>query len=178
MASTAMTGSGLLHRFRWVSLRVNIAISFMAAIYAFGIVWVTVIDVVGRYALNKPLPAANEIGEMMVVYAAFLGLGLVQLRREHAAITMLVDRFSPNYQITIRLFLHVLCAAFFALFAWQSCLEAIHSTQLKIVYISYGVPMYPAQWAVFVGFSLLSLQLLLDAAFEAAALTGIGAKKK
>jgi len=38
--------------------------------------------------------------------------------------------------------------------------------------------MYPAQWAVCVGFSLLSLQLLLDAAFEVAALIGIGAKKK
>lgn len=177
MAGT-VRGSGLLDKIRLVSLRVNIGIAFLAAIYAFGIVWITVGDVFGRYVLSKPVPATNEIGEMMVVYAAYLGLGLVQLRREHAAITLAIERTSPTFQIAARLFICILCAFLFAVFAWQNCLEAIHSTQIKIVYVSYGVPMYPAQWAVCVGFSLLSFQLLLDAAFEVAALIGIGAKKK
>ena len=177
MVST-VTSSGLLHRIRLISLRVNIGISFLAAIYAFGIVWLTVGDVFGRYVLNKPVPATNEIGELMVVYAAYLGLGLVQLRREHATITLAIERTSITFQTATRLFIYALCAVFFAVFAWQNCLEAIHSTQIKIVYVSYGVPLYPAQWAVCVGFSLLSLQLLLDAAFEVAALIGIGAKKK
>jgi len=168
----------LLDKINSGSFWVNRSLAFLGGIYAFGVMWTTIIDVFGRYFLGKPLPAANEIGELMVVYAAFLGLGLVQLRREHASVTMLVDRVSPGFQISTRLLVFLVSAIFFAIFGWQSFKEAMHSTGIMATYISYPIPIYPAKWAVFTGFSLLSLQLFFDAAAEVINLIRIGARRK
>jgi TRAP-type transport system small permease protein len=150
----------------------------LGGIYAFAVIWLTVGDVVGRYVFGKPIPAALEISEVMVVYATFLGLGLVQWRREHAAVPMLVERLPPRFQIGLNIFVLLVSAAFFAVFGWQSFKEAMHSTGVMESYISYPIPIYPAHWAVFAGFALLSLQLFLDVFTDAGKLIRMGAKRK
>lgn len=62
----------------------------LAAALLFLLMTITVIDVVGRYVLGKPLPGSAEISAIVLALFVFASLPLVNLRREH----IIVDLFS------------------------------------------------------------------------------------
>lgn len=52
----------------------------------------TVVDVIGRYVFNAPVPGAFEATEIMLALAVFAGLPIVTARSEHVRVGLLVDR--------------------------------------------------------------------------------------
>lgn len=52
----------------------------------------TVVDVVGRYVFNSPVPGAFEATEIMLALAIFAGLPIVTARGEHVRVGLLVER--------------------------------------------------------------------------------------
>jgi TRAP-type C4-dicarboxylate transport system permease small subunit len=105
--------------------------SVLAAAALFGIMWLTLVDVVSRKLLSGSVPGSLELTELLMVVVIFAGLPLVALRGEHVVFDSL-DPLLPAWlrraqQCLIELF----CAAALAGVAW---LMAIKGSQM----LQYG----------------------------------------
>jgi len=111
--ATGGTGAGARARI-WL-LR---ALAFVAGVVLFVLMMLTAVDVVGRYVLNRPLPGAFEITEMMLAALIYCGLPLVSQRREH----IVIDTFDPYMPRALKRGLDVLaeviCSASLFGLAW------------------------------------------------------------
>jgi TRAP-type C4-dicarboxylate transport system permease small subunit len=67
--------------FDWLDWTLGLVI----AATLFSMMWITFIDVIGRYIFNHPLQGAYEVTEMALAVLVFGGLPLVTERREHVA---------------------------------------------------------------------------------------------
>jgi TRAP-type C4-dicarboxylate transport system permease small subunit len=74
--------------FGWLDWTLGLVI----AATLFSMMWITFVDVIGRYLFNHPLQGAYEITELSLAVLVFGGLPLVTQRREHVA-TPLFDSF-------------------------------------------------------------------------------------
>lgn len=73
-----------------VTATVRKALEALTAALLFLLMATTVVDVVGRYVVGKPLPGSAEISAITLGLFVFASLPLVNLRREH----IIVDLFS------------------------------------------------------------------------------------
>src|SRR5262245_59408889 len=62
---------------------------------------VSVVDVVGRYLFNRPLPGSSEITELLMATLIYAGLPLVSQRQAHIAVDLL-DSVTPRAVVPIR----------------------------------------------------------------------------
>jgi TRAP-type transport system small permease protein len=70
----------------------------IAALALFGIMALTLVDVLGRKALSTSLPGSLELTELLMVVVIFAGLPLVSLRGEH----VVFDSLDPLLEKTLR----------------------------------------------------------------------------
>ena len=94
------------------------ALAVVAGIVLFVLMMLTALDVVGRYLLNRPLPGAFEITEMMLAALIYCGLPLVSARREH----IVIDTFDPYMPRPMKrgldMLAEILCSASLFGMAW------------------------------------------------------------
>ncbi len=85
----------------------------LSAAGLFSIMWLTLLDVLGRKFLNHSIPGGLEITEMLMVVVIFGALPLVSWRGEHVVFDSL-DSFIPHAlkRLQARL-VHAICAGFF-----------------------------------------------------------------
>jgi TRAP-type C4-dicarboxylate transport system permease small subunit len=79
-------------------------LGFTSAAVLFLMMFVTAVDVVGRYVFNKPLNGGFEVTEMMLAALIYCGLPLVSKRREH----IVIDTFDPLMSARVKRTLDVL----------------------------------------------------------------------
>jgi TRAP-type C4-dicarboxylate transport system permease small subunit len=84
----------------------------------------TVVDVVGRYVLNRPVRGAFEITELMLVVLIFAGLPLVSYADEHAVMDFVDRLLGPAAKRGLWRAVQVVCAAFMFLLARLVWLKA------------------------------------------------------
>jgi TRAP-type C4-dicarboxylate transport system permease small subunit len=120
----------------------------LAALALFGIMWLTVVDVIGRKFFNRSVPGGLELTEIMMVCVIFAALPLVSWRGEHVVFDTL-DRLipAPVRALQIRV-VHLVCALVFGWMAWLMVLKGER-------YASYGettsyllLPLYPVAWGM------------------------------
>ena len=73
-----------------------------------GITIILSVNVILRYLFSRPFHWAEEISVLLIVWAVFLGAGLVQKKDEHVAISYLFDLFPVKWK-TITLIFGNLC---------------------------------------------------------------------
>nr|WP_255720680.1 TRAP transporter small permease [Acuticoccus kalidii] len=61
----------------------------------------TVVDVVGRYVFNSPVPGAFEATEVMLALSIFAGLPIVTARGDHVTVRLLVDRAPQRVRFVV-----------------------------------------------------------------------------
>lgn len=80
---------------------------------------VTVVDVVGRYFLNAPLPGGFEITQFLMAAIVYAGLPKVSDREGHITIDLL-DSVTPVSVRPVRdLMINAICTAFFAILSYR-----------------------------------------------------------
>lgn len=90
----------------------------------FAIMWLTLVDVIGRKFFNHSIPGGLEITEMLMVVVIFGALPLVSWRDEHVVFDSL-DHFIPaRLRILQQKFVHLICACAFGLLSWLLVLRA------------------------------------------------------
>jgi TRAP-type C4-dicarboxylate transport system permease small subunit len=90
-----------------------------AGIVLAGIMMVTVIDVFGRYVLNRPLPGSSELTEVMMAILVYAGLPVVSGRNAHISVDLFRSATSPSVARLRDAIVRLLCAAVLFLLAWR-----------------------------------------------------------
>ncbi len=95
------------------------AFSLAAGIMVGAMMFITTIDVVGRYFFGRPLFAAFEATEILMGLIIFAGLPLATAARENITISILTERMPQHLQdLGTRLF-EILCAAICLAMGWR-----------------------------------------------------------
>ena len=71
----------------------------VASAILLAMMFLTVVDVVARYAFNRPLRGAFEVTELMLLVLIFAGLPLVSFSDEHATMDFIDRLLGPRAQL-------------------------------------------------------------------------------
>lgn len=107
---------------------------------------ITVIDVVGRYFFNAPLPGGVELVEIMLAMVVFAAFPLITWNEEHICVDLLDDWF-PKTMVSLRQFVISLgCAFALGLVAWKvwglGTRSLSYEEETDILAIPLGYVMY------------------------------------
>jgi TRAP-type C4-dicarboxylate transport system permease small subunit len=75
------------------------------------------IDVTLRFVMRKAIPGIIEIEEFMLVIIVFCSLALMQIKKEHVSINIVVSRLPRRFQNIVENFVYLVSAVRFALMA-------------------------------------------------------------
>ncbi len=152
----------------WASLlrsqaRIETWMAIVGAVVVIVIMLLTVLDVVGRNLLNRPLPGAYEITEFMLVAAVFLGLALVQAHKRHIQIEFISVRLAPKPQAVLRTVIYLVCLVTFGLIVFQGGRMTYEAWQTGA--ISEGIvpfPLWPANALIPIGSMAVCFRILIQ----------------
>ncbi|MBD1557052.1 TRAP transporter small permease [Vibrio sp. S9_S30] len=107
---------------------------------------ITVVDVVGRYFLNAPLPGGVELVEITLAMVVFAAFPLITWNEEHICVDLLDDWF-PKAMVNLRQFVISLgCAFALGLVAWKvwglGTRSLSYEEETDILAIPLGYVMY------------------------------------
>ena len=80
--------------------------------------FLTVVDVVARYAFSRPVRGAFEVTELMLLVLIFAGLPLVSFSDEHAVMDFVDRLLGPRGQRRLERLVQVVNALFMFLLTW------------------------------------------------------------
>jgi TRAP-type C4-dicarboxylate transport system permease small subunit len=73
---------------------------------------VILLGVFFRYVLVEPLPWSEDLGRYLMIWMALFGVGMVMQNRSHVAVTVFVDRMSPQIRKPVLLIARILVLGF------------------------------------------------------------------
>lgn len=91
---------------RWVELLCAVLLAVLIVD-----IW---IGVFGRYVFELPVTWAEELARYLMIWAALLAVSCGVARREHVAVTALLDRFPPPLRRWVDVAIDALAFSFFA----------------------------------------------------------------
>jgi TRAP-type C4-dicarboxylate transport system permease small subunit len=137
---------------RWLTAVAAACLAVMAVL--------TVLDVLGRYLLNRPLPGTLEISEFAMALLVFFGLGLTGLAGGQVVVDILSERFPPRLRASADAINALLGVTLWALIAWRGGAQAWHLRLRGEVSTYLGLPAYPFLYAVAFGCAVMALALV------------------
>ena len=108
---------------RW-KRRADALLGVVASAILFAMMLLTVVDVVARYAFNRPLRGAFEVTELMLLVLIFAGLPLVSFSDEHAVMDFIDRVLGARAQRRLECLVQLVNAAFMFLLTWLVWLKA------------------------------------------------------
>jgi len=108
---------------RW-KRRADALLGMVASAILLAMMFLTVVDVVARYAFNRPLRGAFEVTELMLLVLIFAGLPLVSFSDEHATMDFIDRLLGPRAQRSLEALVQLVNAAFMFLLTWLVWLKA------------------------------------------------------
>jgi TRAP-type C4-dicarboxylate transport system permease small subunit len=129
----------------------------MAAMALFSIMWLTLVDVIGRKFFNNSVPGSLELTEILMVIVIFGALPLVSWRSEHVVFDSL-DPFIPVWLKGLQSrAVHLVCAGLFGFLARLMLMRAERFAEYGDTTVYLQVSIAPVAW-------LMAGLLLLTAA--------------
>jgi TRAP-type C4-dicarboxylate transport system permease small subunit len=117
-----------------------------ASAILFAMMLLTFADVIGRYLLNRPVPGAFEVTELMLVVLIFAGLPLVSYADEHALMDFIDRLLGPGGRSALARLVHLAVAAIMGGLAWLIWLKAdriwAYRDATDVLRIVYGPFVY------------------------------------
>jgi len=133
----------------------------VAMLILVGMMLLTVVDVGGRYLINKPIVGSTEITEVMMLSLAFLALVWCTVKKVHIKLDLLTDHIPPAVRTINDTIFFILGMVVFSLISWQNFrmardhLAAGHSSWVL------HIPNYPFYFVVAITSGIVALVLLL-----------------
>jgi TRAP-type C4-dicarboxylate transport system permease small subunit len=104
--------------------RVEVGLGVAASAILLAMMLLTTVDVVARYAFNRPLRGAFEVTELLLLVLIFAGLPLVSFTNEHAVMDFIDRLLGPRSLRGLERAVEVTNAALMFLLAWLVWLKA------------------------------------------------------
>jgi len=122
----------------------------------------TVLDVCGRYFLNRPITGAFELTKFMVVVAVASGLAYTQISKRHIAVEFVVHRIPRRARTMVHGVGYLLCIGIYVLIAWQAIKGAETQWRHGITSAAFGLVFWPFYLFLALGCGALCLVFLVD----------------
>ncbi len=118
----------------------------MAAMALFAIMWLTLLDVMGRKFLNNSIPGSLEMTEVLMVIVIFGALPLVSWRGEHVVFDSL-DPFIPAWLKGLQTsIVHLICAGVFGFLARLILMRADRFAEYGDTTVYLQLALAPVAW--------------------------------
>lgn len=134
------------------------AIGMLAVLF---LMCIMTVDVILRYAFNRPLLSAFVITEYLMVIFTYSAIAYAELREDHVSVTILFDRLAPVTKSIINIlnrFVMLVVSVLIARESLTSTIDAIESNTAAMGPIS--IPQAPAEASILIGCSALCLLLI------------------
>lgn len=139
----------LLDRLTWIVL--------------FGMMAMTMTDVLLRKLTNTTIIGAGEITEMMMAVVVFCSLAQCQVEEGHIKIDLIMRKAGPRIQSVVDMVTQFLCFGLFCLVTWGTFKHAMEIMEWEEVSIDLAIPIYPFVFIAVIGSAMLTLILLYKA---------------
>jgi TRAP-type C4-dicarboxylate transport system permease small subunit len=146
--------------FARVFYRTAAASSAMAVIALGALAAITVIDVSGRYFLNRPLLGTIELSEFLMAFLSFGTLALAELRNSHITVDFFVSALPERVRAILDVAAALLGIVFWAFVAWRAAVHAQRIWYADEVSANLTLPTWPFYLVVTLGCGLLALALV------------------
>ncbi|MPW25594.1 TRAP transporter small permease subunit [Alkalibaculum sp. M08DMB] len=143
-----------------ISMTINRIASYISATIMFILTIWTVLDVAGRYLLNKPVRGTYEITELALVLIVFFGLGYAQHRDDHVVIDLLYTKFPKKLRFIVYEFGIILSIVISILMTWRLYLYGIRMQSGNYVTSVLSIPLYPVVIFAVIGSICFLLSLI------------------
>ncbi|KAA0972002.1 TRAP transporter small permease [Aureimonas fodinaquatilis] len=141
------------------------ALTFIAGIGLMLMMLQTMADVVMANFFGRPIRGNLEIVSVYhMVLVVFLPLAFVELRHEHIVVDLMAQLLPKPVLRVCLVFGYLVCAVFFGILAYQTWLDALNAWRVnEIMMGAVYVTIWPAKFALPVGFAAIFLAVLLHA---------------
>lgn len=133
----------------------------MVAILLMAMMFVTAIDVFGRYLLSRPLPGAFELTEIMLAMIVFIAMPLVCLHRENITVTLITDRLSSRARNLHHAVVSLACGIILAIVSWRLMEHALQLASFGDVTVFLRAPKGPIGYTMSAFTALAALAMLI-----------------
>lgn len=142
--------------------RLRSVTTIVLALLLVALTLITVVDVLGRYVFNSPLPGGKELTELLVMSVIFAGLPAICLDDGHITVDMFVGRLRGTAAMAQLTIARAFVAVVLTLVAWQLFVQGqrLMASSQTTVYLQ--VPLGPvAMIAAFICAAGAVLSLLM-----------------
>lgn len=122
---------------------VRLLLAIVSAGLLFAMMGVTVVDVIGRYFLNRPLPGATELTELLLAGVIFTGLPAVCLDDGHVTVDLLTARFAAWTKPIRILLVRLVSAGALMVIGWRLFVHAQRLAVTGEVSVFLRLPVAP-----------------------------------
>lgn len=137
-------------------------LSYVGAAALFGMMTLTTVDVIFRYAFNSPILGAFEVTEFLVLLVIFSFLGYTQSQKSHISVDLLFNLFPKKLQTVIEVFNHAICLFLMILIAWMGIVNALDLMEAGEGSPNLGIPDYPFAFFLVLGCIITCIEFARD----------------
>ena len=144
-----------------ISFYLNRGAGIASFIIFLSVMIVVLIDIVTRAFWTQTLWGFELVG-LLLASGIGLGMGYAQLDNHHVRIEIVYSRLPLKARKMIDLVNSTICFIVSVVVSWQLWNLAVQSLRENITTVGVYMPIFYFQYLMFIGFVLLSLQLLVD----------------
>lgn len=119
----------------------------MAALL-FAMMTVTAVDVIGRYALNTPVPGGFEIVQYLMAVVIFASLPLTTAAERHLTVSVFENRFRGTTRHVYRFAMLLVSLIALAIIGWRMGVQAQVLSRSQQVSGFLQLPLAPIAWTM------------------------------
>lgn len=137
-------------------------LGIMASIFLFAMMWLTFVDVWGRYLFNAPVPGGFEVTELMMATLIFAGLPLVTLSGEHITVDLTEHLFSATFRRYRDVAISIGCTVMMGILSWRMWIKAAEQVDYGDQTAMLNIPVSPVTFfmAAATAFTCILLAIL------------------
>jgi TRAP-type C4-dicarboxylate transport system permease small subunit len=111
---------GIFQKIKAMESRLEITLTAFSWMVTIFLTLMIVVDVLGRFFLNRPLPATWELGEICMPYIVFFPFAYALTRDNHVRVYLVKNRFSSRVQARIKIVTDLISLGMCALLTYVS----------------------------------------------------------
>lgn len=134
-----------------------LGLKILCGVMLVSMMMLTIVDVVGRYLLSRPLIGATEMTELLLAAIIFVGLPAASLDDEHISVDFISARTPRSIEPFRRALISVVSAGVLGVVCWRLWIVGDNLSRYGAVTDSLDIPVAPVAYltSVLTGVALL-----------------------
>lgn len=138
--------------------RITRYMGYVGAFFIAAMMLLTTVDVIMRYAFDKPIGGVAELCGIMLVMVVAATLGWTALERAHVKVDLLMERLPKKVQFVVDAIMYLLALGIFALMTIWTTGEMFAEAQTSSI---LRISMIPFQWIFWVGLVVFCICIIV-----------------